>query len=201
MVLLGLAIFLVVVMIAWVFFSDSLASVWNDFGASNEERKNKVSVKTGETVCTLKATVYGTYGFPITAIINGQPQIQDVKVNRVWQDCTVKGKTVLKLGSLYPEKLTDPISDLNTFAVYGRLFGEDFKWWVELHDPSAGTITKYSYHETTEKVPAGFDGWKFDKTFVFEKVPKKNLELWIYADKPNFDGHTVGEPYKQHISP
>src|SRR3990167_4215436 len=114
--------------------SDWIANGIADFYNGIDAEKNKIRTQAGETECDLKVTVSGDYGFQ-TGDFTGTESIENVKNKYIWANCVKKGQLSI-LPVFYSEKLNESLKNFEDLAVYGRLFGEEFSYWIELHDPS-----------------------------------------------------------------
>ena len=198
MVLLGLAVLIVVVMVGWVFFTGVGSDFFTNILNAKDSANNSIKPHAGETVCNLKIYVQGEWGIAVSLDFHEEFLIK--KVTRTWSDCHVQ-KSIAPFSIVYyPEKLDDIKKKIGEMDISGRLFGDDITWWVELHDPDTGRITYKANHKNTDKIPAGFGSYDFSRTFLFENIPKKNLEAWIYSDDATFPDHAHGEPYKWKLS-
>src|SRR3990167_5128960 len=186
-------------------FTDGIEDLLNSLKTDIDAKKNEITTEIGKMECDLKVNVYGFYSIPLfeeTLYFNNQESRVAHDVERFWYNCSNNNGVRSFELLFYNEKFLQNISDFKqqTLLPVGNLFGEEIKFWVELYDPITGKATIKPHHNIVIKIAAQNNEWNFKQTFIFEDVPRKDLELRMYTDVKIKD-HAQGAPYIQKINP
>ena len=211
--LIGLAIFIIVILVAFTMFSSFFENVWAYVNDQLEFQKNKSTNRAGSTVCDLRFEVFGSFdeapfgldleikqrlylgaGSPNSGGSVYHPEV----INFVFRECEEK-QTGFKgfLQSVAPSFNIEKFNNIQaSLLALTNITPQEFQVEMEFFRVDDGTSLGTKSFRITEPSLAKLP-FNFDKVFVFENVEANdyNVHITCSGDCGRINTLPNGEPY------